>query len=300
MRILVTGSSGFVGQHLCRYLTSKGDEVIACPGPEGQGALDVTDRNAVVRRIREAEPSGIVHLAGVSSVAWSHVNPTQTFVINVVGTANVLQAMREVAPTARLLVIGSGEMYGRLPASQRARETDCLSPLSPYAASKCAAEVVARQYAASYGVNVVCARPFNHLGRGQAPQFVVPSLAQQIADIRKGTREPVIEVGDLTPVRDFLHVADVVRGYRLLLEEGHQATVYNVCSGEPLSIRALLDQMIETAGVKCEVHIDTDRLRPAEIPWLVGDPSRINQLGWKPERTAREGLADALEEALGR
>jgi GDP-4-dehydro-6-deoxy-D-mannose reductase len=300
VRILVTGSGGFVGQHLCRHLTSIGDEVIPCPGPDGAGSLDVTDAEAVKRHILHVRPEGIIHLAGVSSVAWSHLNALTTFRVNATGTVNLLQAVREALPTARLLLVGSGEMYGRLSEGHRAREEDPLRPLSPYAASKCAAEDVARQYAASYGLQVVCARPFNHVGPGQAQHFVVPSFTRQIADVKQGRRQPVIEVGDLSPVRDFLHVEDVIRGYRLLLEKGGAGTPYNLCSGEPLSIRALLDQLLELAGIHLDVKVDPARVRPAEIPWLVGDGSRIGALGWQPHRTARAALGEALQEALVR
>ena len=299
MRILVTGSSGFVGQHLSRFLKSVGDEVIPCPGPVGPAALDVTDGESVLKRIGEAQPEAIVHLAGVSSVAWSHANPTETFLVNTLGTVNVLRGVREGAPKARLLLVGSGEMYGRLTKGHRAREDDPLRPLSPYAASKCSAEEAARQFAASYGLHVVCARPFNHLGAGQAPQFVVPSFAKQIIEVKRGQREPIIEVGDLSPIRDFLHVEDVIRGYRLLLTAGEPAAAYNVCSGEPVAIRSLLDQMLEIAGVQVEVRVGPRRLRPAEISWLVGDAARIRSLGWAVQRTTRAALTEALEEALG-
>jgi GDP-4-dehydro-6-deoxy-D-mannose reductase len=272
---------------------------VPCPGPDGPHALDVTDGEAVLRRIREAQPNGIIHLAGVSSVAWSHVNPAKTFFVNTLGAVNLLQAVREIVPATRLLLIGSGEMYGRVPEERRACEEDELNPLSPYAASKCAAEEAARQYAGSYGVQVVCARPFNHLGTGQAPQFVVPSFARQIADVKRGRRAALIEVGDLTPVRDFLHVDDVIRGYRLLLERGDPGKAYNLCSGEPLSVRSLLEELLEVAGVQLEIRVDSTRLRPVEIPWLVGDASRIRALGWHPLRTVHEALAEAFNEALG-
>jgi GDP-4-dehydro-6-deoxy-D-mannose reductase len=300
VRVLVTGSSGFVGRHLCRFLTAIGDDVVACPGPEGPDSLDVTDREAVQNSIRRAQPEGIVHLAAMSSVAWSHANPAEAFLVNSLGTANVLQAVREVAPNARLLLVGSGEMYGRITEGHRAIEDDRLQPVSPYAASKCAGEILGRQFASSYDLKVVCSRPFNHLGPGQSPHFVVPSFAQQIAEVKMGKRDPLIEVGDLTPVRDFLHVGDVIRGYRILLERGEQGAVYNVCSGEPLSIKDLLEQLFDIAGVRLEVRIDPTRLRPVEIPWLVGDNSRLLATGWHPEQTPTAALTEVFAEALRR
>jgi GDP-4-dehydro-6-deoxy-D-mannose reductase len=296
VRILVTGSSGFVGQHLCRYLTSIGDEVIPCPGPDGDGAVDVTDEQAVRLRVSTARPEGVIHLAGVSSVAWSHANPTKTFLTNGLGTVNILQGVREGAPAARVLLVGSGEVYGRTSEGHRSNEDDTPRPLSPYAASKLAGETIARQYAASYGIQVVFARPFNHLGPGQAAHFVVPSFARQIAEVKRGKREAVIEVGDVSPVRDFLHVEDVVRGYRLLLESADVGTPYNLCSGTGRTILSLLDELLALALVKAEVRIDSARLRPSEIPWLVGDPSRINALGWQVVRPISQALSEVLRE----
>jgi GDP-4-dehydro-6-deoxy-D-mannose reductase len=300
MRVLVTGSSGFVGSHLCRYLGSVGDQAIAFPGPDGPGALDVTDGSAVRDRVADSSPDALVHLAGISSVAWSHANPARTFLVNTLGTVNVLEAVRQAAPRCRVLVVGSGEMYGRLAEGRRAQEDDPLRPVSPYAASKCAAEQVARQFASAYGVYVICARPFNHLGPGQSPQFVVPSFARQIAEIKRGLRPPHIDVGDLSPVRDFLHVEDVVRGYRLLLDRAPSAAAYNVCSEKPLSIRDLLESLLTLSGVQAQINIDPNRLRPAEIPWLVGDASRIRDLGWTPRRTVQEALTAVLDEAFAR
>jgi GDP-4-dehydro-6-deoxy-D-mannose reductase len=298
VRVLVTGAGGFVGRHLCKYLTLVGDEVIACPGPDGPGALDVTDSSAVAQRIASLQPDGIVHLAGISSVSWSHANPARTFLVNGLGTLNVLQAVREGARNARVLLISSGEVYGRVRDGHFAREEDPVQPLSPYSASKCASEDLARQYAASYSVQVICARPFNHIGAGQAPHFVVPSFARQLVEIKRGRDKPVMEVGDLNPVRDFLHVADVVRGYRLLLERGEGQTPYNVCSGEPISIRELLNQLVEIAGAQVEIRVDSKRLRPAEIPWLVGNATRLHALGWRREHTVEAALMEALREAM--
>jgi GDP-4-dehydro-6-deoxy-D-mannose reductase len=297
MRILVTGANGFVGKHLCRYLASVGDEVVPCPGPDGPGALDVINTGAVAERIATVQPDGIVHLAGVSSVAWSHANPSQTFLVNCIGTVNVLQGIRNGAPKARLLLVGSGDMYGRIQEGRRAREDDVLEPLSPYSASKCAGEDVARQFAASYGLQVIRARPFNHIGAGQAEQFVVPSFARQIASTVREHRTGPIEVGDLSPVRDFLHVADVVRAYRTLLEYGEAGTPYNVCSGEPVAIRKVLDELLRLADFQGEIRTDPARFRPAEIPWLVGDPSRLRALGWEPVRAIQDALTEVIEEA---
>jgi GDP-4-dehydro-6-deoxy-D-mannose reductase len=296
MRVLVTGADGFVGTHLCRALAQRGDEVLACGSPGRPGGLDVVDERGVLDHFKERKPEGVVHLAGVSSVSWSHQNFAETMRVNVLGTANILEATRRFVPSARVLLIGSGEEYGRLEPRLPARETSTLAPLSPYAASKTAAEAIGRQASTAYGLQVLLLRPFNHLGRGQSPQFVVPSFARQLLSISEGSTRGSVEVGDLTPVRDFLHVADVVDAYLLLLERGESGEVYNICSGQGLSIREILDQLQKFAGTSAEIRIDPNRLRPAEIPWLVGDPRKLETLGWRRRHEIGDALREVLEE----
>ena len=297
MKVLVTGADGFVGRHLVRALQARGDVVEACAGPGSAGSLEITDAAAVLERIESFTPEGIVHLAGISSVAWSHQHPERTHRVNVGGTANLLDAVRKAAPRARVLLVGSGEEYGPLERGVPAMETFRLAPLSPYAASKAEAEALGRQAATSHGLAVVLLRPFNHLGSGQAPQFVMPSFARQLVAIARGATHPVVQVGDLTPVRDFSHVDDVIDGYLLLLERGASGEVYNVCSGQGLSIREALDVLQELAGTQAEIRVDPARLRTAEIPWLVGDPRKLENLGWGRRRLIRDALRDVLEEA---
>jgi len=296
VKVLVTGADGFVGRHLVRALRARGDVVEACGGPGNPGALEITDAAAVHRRVERFAPDGIVHLAGVSSVAWSHQHPEETHQVNVGGTANVLDAVEKTARKARVLLVGSGEEYGRLHQGTLAAETTPLAPLSPYATSKAEAEALGQE-AARNGLAVMLLRPFNHLGRGQAPQFVMPSFARQLVAIARAESPPVVEVGDLTPVRDFSHVEDVVAAYLLLLERGVPGEIYNVCSGEGLSIRQALDALQELAGTRAEIRVDPARLRPTEIPWLVGNPGKLERLGWNRRRQFRDALADVVEEA---
>jgi GDP-4-dehydro-6-deoxy-D-mannose reductase len=297
MRVLVTGADGFVGKHLCRVLDARGDIVWAAGGPGGVRALEVTNSVAVSKCVEQFKPEGVVHLAGVSSVARSHSAPAETVAVNVLGAANVLQAVREHAPKARVLLVGSGEEYGRLEPASPALEQAPLSPMSPYAASKVAAEVLGLQAFTSYGTAVVLLRPFNHLGAGQAPGFVAPSFAAQLVKISRGEAPPRIEVGDLSPVRDFTHALDVVEAYVLLLSHGEAGKPYNICSGTGWSIRQLLDALQELAGTRAEIVVDGARIRPTEIPWLVGDPTRIELLGWKRQRSVDQALREVLAEA---
>jgi GDP-4-dehydro-6-deoxy-D-mannose reductase len=281
MRVLVTGADGFVGPHLLCRLTLAGHEVVAWGGPQAaEPALDVRDAAAVSALVKEVAPEGVVHLAGWSSVGSSFDRPLDCFAVNALGTAHLLEAVRVGAPRARVLLISSGEVYG--PGEHPRSEADALLSLSPYAMSKQAAELIAQQYQRSFGVQAIVARAFNHVGPGQDQRFVVPSLLQQVMDVARGQREPVIQVGNLDPVRDFSSVADVVDAYCLLLERGAVGQVYNVCSGRGRSIREVLDELLRLAGVSAEIRIDPARVRPTDIPHLVGDPARLLSLGWQP------------------
>ncbi len=301
MRVLVTGAGGFVGRHLCEHLRANGDEPVPVGWPIAPGdrsrSVDVTDAKAVQDAVAAARPDAVVHLAGLSSVAASHRDPSRTFAVNALGAVNVLAAAQQVVPAARVLLVGSSEMYGALEPGSRAAEDAPLRPASPYAASKVAAEVAAFQFHRARALAVISARPFNHIGDGQRADFVVPSFAGQIAAIRRGGRAPVLQVGNLEAVRDFSHVRDVVESYRLLLERGEPGQAYNVCSGTGRSIRSILERMIELAGVEVRIEVDPARFRPNELPYLVGDPSKVERLGWRPSRTVDDALRDALSDA---
>lgn len=299
MRVLITGANGFVGGHLSRALQLAGHEVVALSGPGGpEPHCDLRDGAGVRKILSDTQPTAVVHLAAVSSVAESHQAPGRTVELNVGGTVNLLEAVRREAPSARLLLVGSGEMYGASLANGPAREDDQLIPLSPYAASKVSAEVLGLQYARSYSLDVVCARPFTHLGAGQAATFAVPSFARQVAAIKGGRAEPRVAVGNLDVVRDVLNVADVVAAYVLLLSAGQGGTAYNVASGEGRSIRSLLDTLIRSARITAEVWVDPARVRPAEIPFMVGESSRLRALGWTQTTSVEEALAEVLDEAI--
>ncbi len=304
MRVLVTGADGFVGGHLSRCLESAGDAVIPLAGSRESSlaktrpdvpVVDVRDERSLRETILRSRPDAIVHLASVSSVAQSHAEPAAAFAVNAVGTLNVCIAARALGSPVRVLLVSSGEVYGIAP-EEAATETTALAPRSPYAASKVAAETIGFQFARGYGLHVTCARSFNHLGAGQAPGFVVPSFARQLDEIRRVGSPKTLWVGDLAPVRDFSHVRDVVAAYRLLLERGTSGEAYNVCSGEGRSIRSVLDELIELTKVTVDVTVDPSRLRPAEIPRLVGSPTKLRALGWEPRWTVRDALSDVIAE----
>ncbi|HVU03609.1 MAG TPA: GDP-mannose 4,6-dehydratase [Polyangiaceae bacterium] len=296
MKVLVTGADGFVGRHLSRALRRAGHEVVEPGPPHVAGGLELTSRESTLRVVADAMADAVIHLAAMSSVAESHKDPGTTFAVNALGTTHLLAAVHASTPKARVLYVSSGEVYGRVAGDAPATESTPLLPLSPYAASKVAAESVCFQFRRSYGTDVVCARPYNHLGPGQAPNFVVPSFAGQIAAIQRAESPPVLRTGDLGAVRDFSHVDDVVAAYTLLIERGVSGETYNVATGVGRTIQSLLTEMLELTGTVARVEVDPARVRPAEIPAMIGDASRLRALGWSPVRTARDALAEVLQE----
>lgn len=305
MRVLVTGADGFVGRHACHALRAAGDEVVEVHGPRGEGVsstalhFDIADEAKVKAAVAEVKPEAVLHLAGFSSVAKSHQNPARVFAVNTMGVLHLLTALRENAPKARVLVVGSGEVYGPVAEGTLAKESHPHVPLSPYSASKSAAELAGEQFFRSYGMEVILARPFNHLGSGQDPTFVVPSFAAQIRAIALGTVDPVLRTGNLDAIRDFSHVKDVVDAYRLLLAKGEPGQAYNVCSGEGRTIRSLLEEMLRLANVQATIELDPARLRPSDIPSLVGSADKLRALGWAPKLSVADALRDVLGPRVG-
>jgi GDP-4-dehydro-6-deoxy-D-mannose reductase len=197
-----------------------------------------------------------------------------------------------------VLVVGSAEQYGNVSeAALPVRETQPFDPASPYAVSKVAQEFLARQYARAHGLDVVLTRSFNHSGPGQSPDFVLASFARQIAAAEAGLREPVLNVGNLDVERDFLDVRDVARAYAQLLEHGDSGQAYNVCSGRSYKLRDLVDIYVASSSLEVRVVADPSRMRPADLPVLRGDPSKLQTAtGWKPGRKIRQTLSDVLND----
>ena len=284
--VLVTGASGFVGRHLLREL---GDAAVAA-------GVDVTDADAVAARVREARPAAVVHLAALSSVAESWQAPSSVWTVNVVGTVNVLDAVAAEHPSARVVFASTGEVYG-VADDVPTREDAPLRPVSPYAASKAAAEVPCSRAARAEGLDVVIARPFAHTGPGQDARFAVPSWAAQIARA-EAAGAGTIKVGDLSARRDLLDVRDVCRGYRALLDPAVPAGTYNLATGEPLTMEHVLDSLLALAEVRIAVEVDPARVRPATVDVVSGDPARIREAtGWDARLPLETTLADTLAAA---
>ncbi len=304
MRVLVTGATGFVGRHLCDALTAAEHEAIPAGGPRDHPphlVLDLADAAGIRQLLDKVRPDAIVHLAGQASVPDSLADPLGTVEVNALGTARLLEAVREAGASIRTLVVSSAEVYGiHRPERMPLDESTPLRPANPYAASKAAAEAFALAWGRSYDLDVIVARPFNHIGPGQDERFAVGAFARQLAAIAAGA-PPVMHVGNLTAERDFLDVRDVCEAYVALLAYGKGGEVYNICSGRAVRIQEVLRQLITIAHVPVEVREDPERMRPSDLPILVGYASKLRAAtGWEPRRTLTETLRDVYADAQAR
>lgn len=293
MKVLVTGADGFVGKHLTAHLASCGDDVHGIDRPNGP---DLSDHEGLTRIISAMRPEVVYHLAGWSDVGASWQRPREVFSANANGTLNVLQAC-VVAGVKRVLAVSSADVYGRVTMAELPIEEDApLRPVTPYAASKIAADYLGLQAWLGYALEVVRVRAFNHLGPGQTHHFVAPALAERIA-INEMNGGELVSVGNLTPRRDFTDVRDVVRAYRLLIEHGAPGEAYNVCSGVDLSIGELAQHMVSMAKIPMRLEDRADLQRPVETPVLRGDFTKLREAtGWKPEIPLDRSLDDILTE----
>ena len=303
MRALVTGATGFVGTYLTNALQSRGDDVFACGGPHDGHAfpLDLADDSTIRAALDLAKPDVVFHLAAQTFVPDSLQAPQATYDANVIGTANVARAIREYSETERmprLVFTSSAEVYGKQPEKAfPLRETATLSPANPYAASKAAAEMLLLGESSSFGLDVVIARAFNHIGPGQSDRFVVTNFAEQLARIARGG-DPVLYVGNLDAKRDFLDVRDVVQAYLALASDGLAGEAYNVCSGLAYPIRDTLRELIIAAHVPVEVREDPERLRPSDMPLSYGDNGKLRkETGWEQRIPLRRSIRDIFEAA---
>lgn len=292
MRVLITGIGGFVGSRLARYLLGRGDQVSgtyldAVPDLPGADLFeaDLTDRAALDRAVRETDPDAVFNMAGLAHVgeSWNWELLPGYYWVNVVGTENVVAA----AAGRKVIVVSSADVYGAVPVEEQPiREQRRIAPQTPYALTKAASERIA------LAGDAIVVRSFNLIGPGQVPKFALAAWAAQLAAIKRGEREPVIEVGNLDTRRDFIHVDDGAAAYRLLAEQGVPATVYNLASGRAVSMREALERLLRISGVSVTVQEGAFPSRPHDIPYLSGDASLLRALGWEPERTLDDALSD--------
>jgi GDP-4-dehydro-6-deoxy-D-mannose reductase len=293
VKVAVTGARGFVGPHLVAHLEDRGDDVLPLDrhGPE---PFDVTDAEAVRTRLHDAHPEVVYHLAALSHVGESWQNPSSSFRVNAEGTLNVLHTCAEIG-VERVLVVLSSEEYGRVDENDLPLTEDSpVRPVTPYGVAKATADLLAVQAFLGDGLATIRARPFSHTGPGQSPRFVVPALAARIA---RAERDEVdeIPVGSLDAVRDLTDVRDVVRAYRLLVEQARPGEVYNVCSGRGVSVREIAEQLLARARRPIRLVTDPELDRPVEVPRLVGSYDRLRETtGWEPAIPLEQTLADVL------
>jgi GDP-4-dehydro-6-deoxy-D-mannose reductase len=317
MRILITGVSGFAGGHLAARLLRDGHDVrgtvrrhdsvarllarLKGTSPMRADALtvlDIVSAPAVDRVVRDVRPDAVFHLAGTATVGGSEIDPASVFTTNALGTLHLLAAVRAHCPSARVVTVGSASAYGLLDDGAIPVTEGCrFRPVSPYGASKAAADLIAHQWAHAYDMDIVRVRPFNHIGPGQGLGFVCPDVAQQLVAIERGALPAVVRVGNIDVVRDFTDVRDVADGYVAGLERGVRADVYNVCSGVGRTIREMIDGMIEISGSAARLQVVPDRLRPADVPVAIGSAEKLERTsGWRPRIPLARSLADILDD----
>jgi GDP-4-dehydro-6-deoxy-D-mannose reductase len=287
-RVLITGAGGFVGRHLRSALEQRGIESLS-------SSVDVRDADAVSREIHATRPDAIAHLAAISSVAEAWSRERDVWEVNVLGALNIVLAVHEHVPDARVLAVSSAEVYGDVAEEDGAvTEDHRVAPISPYGRSKAAAELAF----ARDGLDFVIVRPFPHTGPGQAETFAIPSFAGQIARIEAGKAPPSLRVGNLAARRDYSDVRDVVEAYARLLELRGGPRSFNVATGTAHSMISLLERLLSLTTTDIAVENDPTRMRPVDIPLLVGSHERLTEVtGWLPRRPIDETLADVLNAA---
>jgi len=309
MKVLITGITGFVGSHLAEYLLSYGYEVYGIVRWRSRMEnietirdrivlldSDIKDASSVKEAIKKIQPDQIYHLAGQSFVLSSFTIPAETFLTNVIGELNIFEAVREIKCDTLIMVAGSSEEYGLVYEKELPiNETNPLRPLSPYAVSKVAQDLLGFQYFRSYGMKIIRTRAFNHTGPRRGEVFVTSNFAKQIAEIEKGKKEPVLWVGNLEAERDFTDVRDIVKGYHLALLKGELGEVYNLCSGYAWKISKILEYLLSLSKVKVEIKTDPSRLRPSDVMRLLGDCTKFQRkTGWKSEIPFEKTMEDLL------
>lgn len=318
-KIIITGISGFVGHHFLQYLYDIRKEIdvlgldISMPlyNTDKYGDIlqisiqkvDLLDVNSVERIIQEYKPDYLLHLASFSSVAYSWEHPTESFMNNTNIFLNVVNAVAKYVPTCRILSVGSSEEYGNvgkddIPIKERQR----LIPTSPYGVARVSQEMLSKLFVDSFGLDIILTRSFNHIGPWQDERFAIPSFVRKILDIKdRGLLKGTIVTGDISVIRDFIDVRDVVRAYWLLLQRGTKGEIYNICSGKGRSLETVIESIATHLDLQIECSIDAKLVRPNENPIIIGANYRIyDSVGWKPEIPFDKTIDDIINEMVVR
>lgn len=304
-RAFITGAAGFAGGHLIAELRASTNwEVIGLtrkPLADQPGVhfvvCDLQNEQLVQRTIAHYRPDVVFHLAAQSYVPKAIAAPADTLINNTVSQINLFEAIRAADIDPTILVVGSSEVYGFVePDEMPVSEDQPFRPGNPYAVSKVTQDVLGYQYFRTHGMRIIRVRPFNHFGPGQSERFVLSSFARQVAQAEAGLVEPTVLTGDLSSQRDFTDVRDIVRAYRMAVESGHPGEVYNLCSGTAVEIGDLLRQLLALSSRPISIEQDPSRLRPSDVPVIVGDYSRFAAAtGWEPQIPIEQSLQDTLD-----
>lgn len=306
MKAMIIGGAGFVGAYLIRHLRDELQwETVVTKMPHEEITesgvcvvnLNILESESVSKLLKQEEPDYIFHLAAQSSVAVSWKNPGLTIDVNVKGAVNVLDAVREMKKSPRVLLIGSGEEYGHIREGESPiTEENALRPGNIYAATKTCQNMLGSIYAEAYHLDIMMVRAFNHIGPNQMPIFVVADFCKQVAEIEAGKEDPVLRVGNLSAKRDFTDVRDVVRAYGLLIQKGKAGETYNVGSGNAVAIQQILDMIVEKSTCEIAVEVDPQKLRPVDVPIIEANTEKIfSQTGWKPEISLEQTIKETLD-----
>ncbi len=310
MKSLVIGGAGFVGAYLVRHLKNDlNHQVVVTKMPNEElniegidmGEIEVLNLNILQKQeietlLKEIKPDYIFHLAAQSSVSVSWKNPSLTIDVNIKGSTNLLEVLKDLDFKPRTLLIGSGEEYGHIREGEiPINENNNTRPGNIYAATKACQNMIGKIYADAYGLNVIMVRAFNHIGPNQTPIFVVADFCKQVAEIEAGHQEPVIRVGNLSAARDFTDVRDVVRAYAMLVEKGQPGETYNVGSGKAIPISQILEMIVNKSAAQIQVMVDEKKLRPVDVPIIEADITKLQKItGWQKEIDLEETIQDTL------
>ena len=310
MRALITGVTGFAGSHLAENLLKHNVEVFGTT-QKGESQNNVKsikrdirlvqssldDTKTLDRAIRQIRPQWVFHLAALAAVGKSFSAPVETMKVNLIGTLGLYEILRKAKSVEKIIFVSSADVFGPLPPSKMPIKPDYpLNPVSPYGASKAAADILSYQYFRAYGLPIVRVRAFNHTGPRQGTGYVVPDFCSQIVKIEHSQRRGVIKVGNISAKRDIADVRDIVNGYRLAAKKGRPGEPYILASGKAHSIRQYLKLLTDMSTAEIDIKVSKELLRPVEVPLLLGSISKSKkELGYNPKYTIEQTLLDTLD-----